>query len=215
VQIKGADGREADLVALRGLLERPDINAATRQRVEREIRIVNAGVAGEREAAYEIEFHYGTLAKRATIHDLRLEVGGRVAQIDHLPVKARDVQLEEVCAPQQDRIGSFAWFRDQELGHQDGVRGLPPHDALTRPNIQTASRSQATWPRRQGREVDAERSDQLEWNERVVRAGIDQGRHPDARGCDLDRDDDDGAKDVRPIRAGADVGRRYARHVVP
>lgn len=84
VQIKAADGREADLAALRGLLKRRDVDPATRARIEREVRIVAAGAKGERDAAYEIEFHFGRLAKRATIHDLRLEVDGRVAQIDHL-----------------------------------------------------------------------------------------------------------------------------------
>ena len=84
VQIKGADGREADLAALRGQLARPDVDAATRVRIEREIRTIGAGVKGERDAAYEIEFHFGRLEKRATIHDLRLQVDGRVAQIDHL-----------------------------------------------------------------------------------------------------------------------------------
>ena len=84
MQIKGADGREADLAALRGLIARPDVDAATRARIEREIRTIAAGAKGERDAAYEIEFHFGKVAKRATIHDLRLEVDGRVAQIDHL-----------------------------------------------------------------------------------------------------------------------------------
>jgi hypothetical protein len=41
-------------------------------------------VAGEREAAYEIGFHYGDSNKLVVIHDLRIEVEGRVAQIDHL-----------------------------------------------------------------------------------------------------------------------------------
>ena len=41
-------------------------------------------LAGERDAAYEIEFHLGPNPNRMTIHDLRLEVDGRVAQIDHL-----------------------------------------------------------------------------------------------------------------------------------
>jgi hypothetical protein len=84
VQIKAADGREADLAALRGLLGRPDVDAPTRARIEREIRTIAAGVSGERDAAYEIEFHYGKRTNRVTIHDLRLEVDGRVAQIDHL-----------------------------------------------------------------------------------------------------------------------------------
>ena len=44
----------------------------------------HAGVVGERDAAYEIEFHFGKSTNYVTIHDLRLEHTGRVAQIDHL-----------------------------------------------------------------------------------------------------------------------------------
>jgi hypothetical protein len=86
VQIKAADGREADLAVLRGLLGRQDVDAPTGRRIEHEIRSIAAGVSGERDAAYEIEFHYGKRTNRATIHDLRLEVDGRVAQIDHLVI---------------------------------------------------------------------------------------------------------------------------------
>ncbi len=44
-----------------------------------------AGIEGERDAAYMLDFHYGNSTKNwAVIHDLRLEHGGRIAQIDHL-----------------------------------------------------------------------------------------------------------------------------------
>ena len=66
------------------LLKRPDLYDSTRQKIEREIRYVRAGLAGEREAAYEIDFHYGDSPKNVVIHDLRIEIEGRVAQIDHL-----------------------------------------------------------------------------------------------------------------------------------
>jgi hypothetical protein len=55
-----------------------------RQQIERELRILRAGIKGEDEAAYLINFHYGTSNKTAIIHDLRVEIDGRVAQIDHL-----------------------------------------------------------------------------------------------------------------------------------
>jgi len=86
VQIKAADDRQRDIDALSALLDQPGLDQATRKRIEVELRRVRAGVAGEREAAYEIEFHYGANPNRMTIHDLRLEVDGRVAQIDHLLV---------------------------------------------------------------------------------------------------------------------------------
>jgi hypothetical protein len=57
-----------------------------RRRIDLEIKRIRAGVAGERDAAYEIEFALSESRNRMTIHDLRLEVGGRVAQIDHLVI---------------------------------------------------------------------------------------------------------------------------------
>ena len=84
MQIKAADDKQPQLDALTALLARPDVGADTRRRMETEIRKVRAGAAGERDAAYEIEFHFGAESNRVTIHDLRLEVDGRVAQIDHL-----------------------------------------------------------------------------------------------------------------------------------
>jgi hypothetical protein len=82
--IKSADDRQPDINALTALLERPDVDADTRRRIEREIKVVRAGAAGQRDAAYEIDFHYGPRPGWAVIHDLRLEVEGRVAQLDHL-----------------------------------------------------------------------------------------------------------------------------------
>jgi hypothetical protein len=82
--IKSADDKQPDIDALNGLLARPGLDAATRRRVKTELRRVQAGSRGEREAAYEIEFYFGANPNRMTIHDLRLEFDGRVAQIDHL-----------------------------------------------------------------------------------------------------------------------------------
>lgn len=82
--IKSADDKQPDIDALNGLLARPGLDAATRRRLETELRRVHAGARGEREAAYEIEFYFGANPNRMTIHDLRLEVDDRVAQIDHL-----------------------------------------------------------------------------------------------------------------------------------
>ena len=82
--IKAADDRQADLDALADLLTRPDVNGATRKRIDQEIRTIRAGVKGERDAAYEIDFFCRDRPNWAVLHDLRLEVDGLVAQIDHL-----------------------------------------------------------------------------------------------------------------------------------
>lgn len=49
-----------------------------------ELRNRKAGLKGEAESAYLINFDYGSSPNWAVIHDLRLEHGGRTAQIDHL-----------------------------------------------------------------------------------------------------------------------------------
>ena len=82
--IKPADDRTPDLQALQALAARPDVQSDLRSRIEQEIRNIQSGIRGEQEAAYEIEFHYGQSRNWMSIHDLRLECAGRVAQIDHL-----------------------------------------------------------------------------------------------------------------------------------
>lgn len=97
--LKVADDRQPDLEVLDQLRSRPDIDAGTRRRIEDEIRAIRAGGAGEHDAAYEIDFHYGTSANHAVIHDLRIEHGGRVAQIDHLIInRAFDMWVCETKA---------------------------------------------------------------------------------------------------------------------
>jgi nuclease-like protein len=82
--IKSADDRQPDVAVLEKLLARPGINSTTTSAIERELRTIRAGAKGERDAAYEIDFDYATSPNRAVIHDLRLDLNGRVAQIDHL-----------------------------------------------------------------------------------------------------------------------------------
>ena len=84
MQVKAAASRKPDILALERLLERPDVPAVTRRRIEDEIRTIRAGEAAERDAAYDIELYFGRSENWATIHDLRFEVDGLAAQIDHL-----------------------------------------------------------------------------------------------------------------------------------
>src|SRR4051794_24042853 len=53
-------------------------------RIDEQIRMTVAGWKAERDAAYEIEFYLGSNRNYATIHDLRIDFGGQVAQVDHL-----------------------------------------------------------------------------------------------------------------------------------
>jgi hypothetical protein len=84
MQIKAADGRHQDVIELERLLDRPDVPQATRKRIEVEIRNIQAGERAEQDAAYHIELYFGRSQNWATIHDLRIEVDGLTAQIDHL-----------------------------------------------------------------------------------------------------------------------------------
>jgi len=82
--IKSADDQQPHVAALERLLAGPAVNSTTQSAIERELRAIRAGAKGERDAAYEIDFYYAKAPNRAVIHDLRLELDSRVAQIDHL-----------------------------------------------------------------------------------------------------------------------------------
>jgi hypothetical protein len=84
MQIKAADSRKPDVLALERLLDRHEMPAATRKRIEAEIRQILAGERAEHAAAYQIELYFGRSENWATIHDLRIEVDGLAAQIDHV-----------------------------------------------------------------------------------------------------------------------------------
>lgn len=53
-------------------------------RISQELRNLHAGIKGEQEAAYLIDFDFAKSQNTLVIHDLRLEIDGRIAQIDHL-----------------------------------------------------------------------------------------------------------------------------------
>lgn len=82
--IKSADDKKQQLASLQSLLGHPNADVATKKRIEQEIRNIQAGVRGEEEAAYEMKVHYGESKNWMIIHDLRIEHGDLVTQIDHL-----------------------------------------------------------------------------------------------------------------------------------
>lgn len=80
---KNADSKAEAIATLEGLLARAPTDKKTM--IERELRMLRAGVKGEEESAYLIDFQLKGSEKTAVIHDLRVQLGdGRVAQIDHL-----------------------------------------------------------------------------------------------------------------------------------
>jgi hypothetical protein len=80
--IKSMDDRVGEIADLERAVGALQDNA--KRRATSDLRQRKAGIKGERDAAYLIDFHYGASKHRAVIHDLRLEHEGRVAQIDHL-----------------------------------------------------------------------------------------------------------------------------------
>src|SRR5256885_6449860 len=84
MEIKPADDPQPLIDALGHLLSRPDVDQQKRDRIEQEIWQVRAGAKAERDAAYEMEFYLRDFLNALTIHDLRIDFRGRVAQIDHM-----------------------------------------------------------------------------------------------------------------------------------
>jgi hypothetical protein len=82
--IKSADDRESQIAILQNLLTHERVPNEKRQLLEKELRHLSIGVATEKQAAFEIDFYAAPSKNLFVIHDLRLEIGGRVAQIDHL-----------------------------------------------------------------------------------------------------------------------------------
>ncbi|MDA8255514.1 MAG: nuclease-related domain-containing protein [Betaproteobacteria bacterium] len=84
--IKHADDKSTDIDTLQSLLAHPSATPEVRKRIEQEVRNIKAGVRGESEATQEMKVRYGESRNWAIIHDLRVEFGDLVAQIDHLVI---------------------------------------------------------------------------------------------------------------------------------
>jgi len=81
VLIKSADDQSAFIAQLEQSASGKGTEA---KRNLEELRIRNAGIKGESESAYLIDFHFANGRNWAVLHDLRLERNGRTAQIDHV-----------------------------------------------------------------------------------------------------------------------------------
>jgi ssDNA-binding Zn-finger/Zn-ribbon topoisomerase 1 len=84
--IKNADNKADALATLEQLLNHPGVTPAQQKAVQKELNILRAGIKGENEARYLIDFSFQNSANNVVIHDLRLDIDGRVAQIDHLVI---------------------------------------------------------------------------------------------------------------------------------
>src|SRR4051794_12086616 len=84
--IKTADDRRPDIDALEELLHRVHVDARQRRAIQDEIWAIRQGAKAEADAAYQLEFDLRDSKYWALIHDLRIDVDGRIAQIDHLVI---------------------------------------------------------------------------------------------------------------------------------
>lgn len=82
--LKSADNKEPQIAILKNLLNHKKVPADKKQQIEKELRNISSGIATEKQAAYDIEFYFAPSKNVIVLHDLRLEINGRVAQIDHL-----------------------------------------------------------------------------------------------------------------------------------
>jgi hypothetical protein len=81
--LKEADAKSVHLTELTSLLSNPGVPPDKQALIDRELKFMRAGMKGESESAYDIDFYSGAHKNRVVIHDLRLEHNGRAAQIDH------------------------------------------------------------------------------------------------------------------------------------
>ena len=84
--LKSADDKTPEIQALEALLGRSDIDARQRRAIQDEIWAIRLGTKAEADAAYQLDFDLRDSKHWAVIHDLRIDVDGRVAQIDHLVI---------------------------------------------------------------------------------------------------------------------------------
>lgn len=80
--LKSADDKNTQIQQLESLIATAPADKKTL--LEQELRNLRAGIKAEQDAAYFINFDLEKSQNTVVIHDLRLEINGRVAQIDHL-----------------------------------------------------------------------------------------------------------------------------------
>lgn len=122
--LKHKDDMAPLLAELERLLKIPSLGKEQRDEISEEMWKMRVGAKGEKEAAYHIDFDWKDGRNSIVLHDLRIEHGGRVAQIDHLILnRALNCHvLESKGFGQEVRISdSGEW----ETRTRYGWRGIP------------------------------------------------------------------------------------------
>lgn len=84
--IKAADDKNKRLALLEDLQKSTLLDARQKEWLRDELRRCKAGMEGERAAAFYLDGHYKDGQNNVLLHDLRFQVDGEVAQIDHLVI---------------------------------------------------------------------------------------------------------------------------------
>lgn len=84
--IKAADDKSKRLRLLEDLQRSPRLDAKQKDWLATELRSTSQGMRGEKNAAHYLDNYLGSSKNFMLIHDLRINVDGEVAQIDHLLV---------------------------------------------------------------------------------------------------------------------------------
>lgn len=82
--IKPRDGKDGDIATLKSLRTRVTAGSHQHSLISKELAFVRAGDQAEEEMAFLLRHDYGESKELAVINDLRIVVGDRSAQIDHL-----------------------------------------------------------------------------------------------------------------------------------
>lgn len=110
--IKKADDKTKRLALLVDLKKSTALDFQQKEWLDEELTRVRRGIEGERDAAFYIDSYLKDSKNNAVIHDLRLEIDGEVAQIDHLIVNRLMyfVLIETKCFNGNVTINEFGEF---------------------------------------------------------------------------------------------------------
>lgn len=84
--IKSADDKTKRLTLLQDLQNSQLLDDAQKKRLGEDIFKLRRGIQGEKAAAHYLDNYFGDGKNSAIIHDLRLNLDGEIAQIDHLVI---------------------------------------------------------------------------------------------------------------------------------
>lgn len=84
--LKTADDKSKRIALLEELQKSSLLDSRQKDWLRDELRKLNAGIKGEKAAAFYLDGHYKDAQNNVVLHDLRLVVDDEVAQIDHLVI---------------------------------------------------------------------------------------------------------------------------------